>query len=327
MHGQIIDVAVHGIRELTPRVREYLLASADGTPLPRYSPGAHVELHTISPVSGPIVRHYSLVGGDGLTDDPADRYRIAVQREDRQRGSAHIHDSFVVGTRLRVSRPKNNFPLDLRDRRSLLIAGGIGVTPIYAMLRSLVRRGRPFELLYAGRTRDQLAYADAVIDLAGNAGRLHFSGDPAVDHLDVAALLSAQSDDTTVYVCGPTPMIAATHAAATALGWADGRIRSEQFTAGPALDDAPFEVELRRSGRTITVGRDTSILDALAVEGIDALSDCRRGECGLCPLPVLDGGERIDHRDRYLSDEERASGETLCICVSRVRGGTLVLDA
>jgi ferredoxin-NADP reductase len=142
VHGQIIDAVVHDIRELTPRVREYVLASVDGSPLPRYSPGSHIELHTTSPVSGPIVRHYSLVGGDGLTDDPADRYRIAVQREDRQRGSAHIHDSFQVGTRLRVSRPKNNFPLDLRDTRSLLIAGGIGITPIYSMLRSLVRRGR-----------------------------------------------------------------------------------------------------------------------------------------------------------------------------------------
>jgi ferredoxin len=122
-------------------------------------------------------------------------------------------------------------------------------------------------------------------------------------------------------------MIAATHDAASALGWAPGRVRSEQFTAGPSPDDAPFVVELRRSGRTVTVGRDTSILDALTVEGIDVLSDCRRGECGLCPLRVLEGGERIDHRDRYLSAEERASGETLCICVSRVRGGTLVLDA
>ncbi|WP_260923969.1 PDR/VanB family oxidoreductase [Novosphingobium sp. 9] len=326
MQGHLIDVVVRRVRQLTPRVREYLLASVDGSALPRGAPGAHVELHTASPSTGPVVRHYSLIGGEGLADDPADTYRIAVQREDRQRGSAHIHATFEEGTRLKVSRPKNNFPLDRRDHRSLLIAGGIGVTPIYAMLRSLVRRQRPFELVYAGRTYDQLAYADEIAALAGAQGRLHFSGDPAVDHLDIPALLAAQSDDTTVYVCGPAAMIEATHAAAEALGWGASRVRSEMFTAGPAPDDAPFEVELRRTGRTVSVGRDVSILDALAAEGIDMLSDCRRGECGLCPLPVIGGGDRIDHRDRYLSDEERAACDTLCICVSRARG-TLVLDA
>lgn len=325
MRGQIIDVEVRGIRQLTPRIREYLLQSADGAALPPYAPGAHVELHTESPLSGPIVRHYSLVGGAGLTDDPANRYRIAVQREDRQRGSAHIHDTFEIGTAFRISRPKNNFLLDRRDRRVLLIAGGIGITPIYSMLRSLVRRRRDFEMVYAGRTPDQLAYAEDVAALAGPAGRLHFSGQPATDHLDLAALLAHQSDDTTVYVCGPGPMIEATHAAAAALGWAPERVRSERFGAGPSADDRPFEVELRRSGRTVQIGRDTSILDALNAQGLDLLSDCRRGECGLCPLPVLDGA--IDHRDRYLSDAEHAAGDTLCICVSRAAGDRLVLDA
>ncbi|MGO4167577.1 PDR/VanB family oxidoreductase [Novosphingobium sp. YAF33] len=327
MHGQLIDMVVAGVRQLTPRIREYVLASADGSPLPRGAPGAHVELHMHSDLSGPIVRHYSLVGGQGLAEDRADHYRIAVQREDRQRGSAHIHDTFAPGTRLKVSRPRNNFPLDLRDRRSLLIAGGIGITPIYAMLRSVVRRGRPFAFVYAGRTQDHLAYAAEGMELAGAAGRLHVSGDPATDHLDMAALLAAQSDDTTVYVCGPLPMIEAVHTAARTLGWPDARVRSERFTAGPAPDDAPFAVELRRTGRTVEVGRDASILDALTASGIDVLSDCRRGECGLCPLPVLEGGERISHRDSYLSDEERAAGNTLCICVSRLPGGTLVLDA
>lgn len=327
MKGQLIDVAVAGIRQLTPRIREYVLAAVDGAPLPRPAPGAHVELHTVSPLSGPVVRHYSLVGGAGLEDDAPDRYRIAVQREDRQRGSAHIHDTFAVGTRLKVSRPRNNFPLDLRDSRSLLIAGGIGITPIYSMLRSLVRRKRPFELIYTGRAAEQMAYADDVARLAGASGRLHFSGETAARHLDLPELLLRQSDDTTVYVCGPAAMINAVHAAAGDLGWQEGRVRSERFTAGPSPDDVAFEVELRRSGRTLGVGRDTSILDALTVAGIDALADCRRGECGLCPLPVLEGGERIDHRDSYLSEEERAAGDTLCICVSRLRGGTLVLDA
>jgi ferredoxin-NADP reductase len=323
--GRLIKVTISHVRTVTPRVREYMLRSADGRPLPRSGPGDHVELHIENAVGGPIVRHYSLLGGIDLKDDPGDTYRIAVQRSDHQRGSAHIHDHFEAGTALHISRPKNNFPLDRRARRVLLIAGGIGVTPIYAMLRSLVRRGRDFRLAYAGRSRDYLPYVDEVVVLAGDRATLHFS-DASTPRLDLHQLLAAQPGGTLVYVCGPLRMIEAVHAAGNALGWQPERIRSEQFSAATSLENEPFEIALSRSGHRIRIGRDTTILDALTAAGLDLLSDCRRGECGLCAVPVANAPGGIDHRDRYLSEDEHRSNKLLCICVSRARGNALVLD-
>jgi vanillate O-demethylase ferredoxin subunit len=318
---RLLDVKVTGIRQLTPRVREFLLGSVDGTALPACEPGAHVELHTVSPTSGPLVRHYSLVGGVGTWDDTPDTYRIAVQREDRRRGSAHIHDTFAVGTLVQASVPKNNFPLDRRDRKSLLVAGGIGITPILAMLRSLVRRQREFEIVYAGRSAADMAYRQDVQRLAGERARIHASAEP----VDLRALLTAQPEGTTAYLCGPQPMVQAAHDAAGALGWDPRRVRSELFTAGPRGDEVAFDVELRRSGQRVHVGRDTTILDAFTAAGVQPLFDCRRGECGLCATPVIEADGPICHRDNYLSQAERTS--QMCICVSRVQGTRLVLDA
>lgn len=319
-------VVVARVRQLTPRVREYLLASADGTALPSYTAGAHAALHMVSPERGLMVRHYSLIGGDGLQDDAPDTWRIAVQREDRARGSAFIHACFDVGTRLEVAPPSNNFPLDRRDGHVLLLAGGIGVTPMHAMARSLVRRHRPFAMFYAGRNAQAMAYHDALAALCGERIVFHYSDSQGAP--DLEAVLRAQPEGTRVYVCGPGPMIEATHAAAARMGWDADRVRSETFGAGSRPGDEGFDVTLRRTGRTVHVGADVSILDALTAEGLHPLADCRRGECGLCPLPVVAAGGRIDHRDRFLTDTEKAANESLCICVSRLcGGGTLVLDA
>lgn len=319
-----IDVVVTAMRQLTPRVHEYRLTAADSQALPAYEPGSHIALHMDSTDGSPLVRHYSLLGGTEDQDDPRHTYRIAVQREDRARGSAHIHATFTPGTRLQVAPPGNNFPLDRRDAHSLLIAGGIGITPIFSMARSLARRHREFSVVYAGRTPGQMALREALERIAGTRVRFHYSDLEGPPNLQ--ALLREHSAGTTAYVCGPAPRLHATHEAA-ALGWAAERVRSELFTAGPTGDEVPFEVELRQSGRVIQVGRDASILDALTAAKVPVLWDCRRGECGLCPLPVVSADGPIDHRDRYLSDEEHASGQTLCICVSRIRGKRLVLDA
>lgn len=326
MQGALFDVVVDTVRDLTPRIREYRLRSVNGRALPSYGPGAHIELHTNSDAHGPLIRHYSLIGGSGLNDDAPNIYRIAVQREDRQRGSAHIHKSFVPGTALRVSRAKNNFPLDFRDQRSLLIAGGIGVTPIYSMARSLVRRKRDFQMVYCGRTPDQLAYRAEIEALCPGQVAFHYSGDPPLENLDMLRLLESEPDTSRVYVCGPGPMIEAVYAAADRLGWAEGRVRSERFGAGPSVDDKAFDVELSRDGRVVRVGRDTSILDALTVAGVDLFSDCRRGECGLCAVKVASAIDGIDHRDSYFSAEEHEENTSMCICVSRARGERLVLD-
>lgn len=318
-------VQVSAVRQLTERVREYLLTSPDGTPLPAYSAGSHIALHTVSPTRGLIVRHYSLVGGRDLQDDARHTYRIAVQREDHARGSAHIHASFQVGTRLQIGPPTNNFPLDRRDHQVLLIAGGIGITPIFSMARSLQRRRCDWRVFYAGRQAGGMAYHEELRQLASERVQFHYS--EAQGQADLLQLLRGQPAGTCVYVCGPRPMIEATHAAAAALGWAPERVRSEMFTAAISGDAKPFTVHLQRSGKTVQVGSDVSILDALLAEGVPVLWDCRRGECGLCPQTVLHAEGGIEHHDHYLTPEEKESGQSLCICVSRARGTSLVLDA
>jgi ferredoxin-NADP reductase len=325
MARQNFSVEVVRVRPLTSRVREYLLRSTDGQPLPEYAPGAHVAVHTVSPARGLIVRHYSLIGGDHRDDDTRDTYRIAVQRESDTRGSAYIHETFQPGTRLEIGPPVNDFPLDRRASNVLLIAGGIGITPIFSMARSLARRHRPFEVVYAGRAREHMAFHDELEALAGAAASFHYSD--ASGHLDLAALIARQPDGTQVYVCGPGPMVEATHATAKAIGWNSARVRSEKF--GVARDDTAraFDVRLARSGKTVRVSEDASILDALNAANVPVLWDCRRGECGLCPLAVVSSDGPLRHRDHYLSDEEKAAGDQLCICVSRTAGSELVLDA
>lgn len=326
MQQNKFNVEVAGIRQLTPRIREYLLRACNGAALPAYQPGAHIELHTASADTGPIVRHYSLIGGVGDWDDTPDVYRIAVQREDRQRGSAHIHGHFAIGTRLQISAPKNHFLLDRRNHKTLFIAGGIGITPIYAMLRSVVRRNKPFEMVYAGRAAQDMAYAQDVLRLGGACTRLHLSGPSDENRLDLRNLLGAQPADAHIYVCGPSGLIQGVIDTAAELGIDPLRVHYELFSSGPSADDAAFDIELRASGRQVRVGRDTSILEALDAAGIPMMADCRRGECGLCPVKVVETDGELVHRDRYLDDEDRAAGQ-LCICVSRTTGSRLVIDA
>ncbi|WP_321957867.1 PDR/VanB family oxidoreductase [Paraburkholderia bannensis] len=319
------SVEVTRVRQLTERVREYLLSTVDGTPLPEYGPGAHVAVHTASPQRGLIVRHYSLIGGDADSDDPRHTVRIAVQRESATRGSAHIHRTFEPGVRLEIGPPNNNFALDRTAAPVLLLAGGIGITPILSMARSLARRHRPFSVIYAGRSRPEMAYHDELARIAGESVRFHYSDEAGV--IDLVEVMRAQPDDTVAYVCGPAPMVRATHDAGRTLGWADARVRSELFGAAQAGEAHAFDVKLLQSGRTIHVSEDASILDALNAAGVPVLWDCRRGECGLCPLRVVSSDGALQHHDRYLTDDERAAGDTLCICVSRTRGRELILDA
>lgn len=325
MRPRLFDVLVAAVRPLTPQVNEYLLRAPDGGPLPRYEAGAHIELHWTMPDGEPMLRHYSLIGGDAMHDDPPGTWRIAVQREDRARGSADLHRRFTPGMTLTCSHPLHHFRMDRRDRHIVLIAGGIGITPILSMLRSVVRRGSCFSMVYTGRTLERMAYRQEVEMLAGPHGRLHETSTQG--RLDLTACLAAQPAGATVYVCGPASLTQSVKDAAALLGWDPVRIRSEVFAAAPSTDDVAFDVELRASGRTLRVPAGATILDTLTAAGLHPLYDCRRGECGLCPLPVVSADGPLRHRDSYLSVDERAAGKSLCICVSRIQGDLLVLDA
>ncbi len=322
MSEKHFDAVVRARRTLTDRIAEFEIAAADGARLPMAQAGSHIEL-LFGGEGGRFLRHYSVVGPLTSNGDAEPFWRIAVQRENLSRGSAFIHDRFRAGVRLRVSRPINAFRLLRDSNHTLLIAGGIGVTPMVAMARSLSVRKMPFSMFYAGLKRSAMAYVDDLARLCGDRLTVHEAADQGVP--DLEALFRAQPDGTAVYICGPGPMIEAARAAGRALGWDGARIRFEVFNSAHKPDDADFEVRIR-SGRTIRVGAGTTILDALDVAGVDTLSDCRRGECGLCSTDVVAYDGELDHRDRFFSKDEHARGEQITICCSRFRGQLLHLD-
>ncbi len=322
MSDKHFDAVVRARRSLTDRIAEFELAAADGAPLPMAQAGSHIEL-AFGGENGRFLRHYSVVGPLTLGSAAESFWRVAVQRENRSRGSAYIHDRFRAGTRLRISRPINAFQLSRGPGHTLLIAGGIGVTPMVAMARSLSVRKMPFSMFYAGLQRSAMAYVDELQRLCSDRLTLHEAAHEGVP--DLEGLLRAQPDGATAYICGPGPMIEAARAAGRALGWDDARIRFEVFNSAHRPDDVDFEVRIR-SGRTIRVGAGATILDALEGAGVDTLSDCRRGECGLCSTDVVACDGELDHRDRFFSEDERARGNQITICCSRFSGRLLQLD-
>ncbi|MFI9565835.1 PDR/VanB family oxidoreductase [Streptomyces rishiriensis] len=272
----------------------------EGARLPRWEPGAHLDL--VLP-SG-LVRQYSLCG------DPldADSYTVAARLvPDGRGGSREMHEQMREGTEVEVRGPRNRFPL-VPAPSYLFVAGGIGITPILPMLRSLPE-GVAWRLVYAGRTRASMPFL-AELAAFGEDRVTVVEGRPDLD-----VLLTGLPEATAVYCCGPEGLTAAVLARAP-------RARLERFAARPTGDGDPFEVELRRSGRTLTVPAGSTLLAAVRSELPDTLYSCEQGFCGTCRQRVLAG--EVDHRDELLTDAER--GDSMLICVSRARGGRLVLD-
>ncbi|MGW2175710.1 PDR/VanB family oxidoreductase [Streptomyces sp. NPDC001705] len=282
-----------------------------GEELPRWQPGAHLDV-----VLGPgLERQYSLCG------DPADRavWRIAVLREPVGRGgSAYVHEELKVGDRVRVRGPRNHFCLEAA-RRYRFVAGGIGITPILPMLAAAEEAGAEWSLLYGGRTRAGMAFTG---ELERYGERVTLVPEDESGRLDLAPVLDDVPGDTLVYCCGPGPLLDAAGERCPA-----GRLRVERFSpaqAQPAGPETGFEVVLARSGRTVVVEPDVSVLDAVRGAGVEVLFSCTEGTCGTCETEVVSG--EPEHRDSVLTEEERAAGETMLICVSRCRGRRLVLD-
>jgi ferredoxin-NADP reductase len=322
MYDKYLDAMVLSRHTLTQRTTEFRIGSADGRGFPMAEAGSHIELH-FGGGDGRFLRHYSVVGQLDLSDKPEPFWRIAVQREDRARGSAFIHDSFRAGTTLRVSRPINAFRLSRQQTPTLLVAGGIGITPMFAMARSLRKRNIEFSMLYAGMERSAMAYVNELKHLCGERLTIHETKRDGVP--DLSKLLGNQPAATVAYICGPGLMIDALRDAASNLGWDNERVRFEVFNAAHKPDDEGFEVRLPM-GRSIKVGAGTTILDALEAAGVDTLSSCRRGECGLCVTDVIGCDGAIDHRDRYFSPEEHLAGKQVAICCSRIKGHVLELN-
>lgn len=311
------ELVIDSIRDKTDRTREFTLRAADGSALPAHSAGAHLKLDL-----GDLgTRSYSLID---WPDDPrpADTWRIAVQREDAgQGGSAHMH-GLAAGGLLRTEPPSNDFPLGDHAGPALLLAGGIGITPIISMATALMASNRPFSLHYSARSRDVMAYAAELSAAFGD--RAHYYYDDETP-LDLSRLFADIDPATHLYVCGPKPMIEAARAAANAAGLPDAQIHFELFTTPQAeAGDTAFEVELASTGQSFTVPPGRSIVEVLEEAGIDLIFDCQRGDCGICQTEVLEGTP--DHRDVVLSDAEKAAGKLMQICVSRAKSAKLVLD-
>ncbi|HLI22536.1 MAG TPA: PDR/VanB family oxidoreductase [Stellaceae bacterium] len=323
------EVTVAAARVLTPAIRELVLKAKE--PMPAYGPGAHIEVGVTLADGKQATRPYSLLGGTVTGDDPPDTYRIAVERrEDGAGGSRFLHE-IEVGATLDVSSPRNDFPLETHPANRLLVAGGIGIVPIFAMARRLKRENRAFTLAYVARDLDQMAYRDEVAALAGGHIILHEESSEAKP-LDVKPLAKKLAYPSEVYVCGSYALNKAVTAAAGAAGLSKLQIHEQCFAPPPVFrpENTPFHVTLKRSGLEFDIPAEASILETMMVSGFTPKFYCGRGECGICPMPVVSADSEIEHRDHTLKPDERASTSSagrICICVSRIKGGQLVLDA
>lgn len=314
-------VRVVARREVADGVVQLVLAGVDA-PLPGWTPGAHIDV--LLP-SG-LVRQYSLCGPLAAQD----RYEIAVlgvppEREGRG-GSMEVH-ALRVGVHLKVSAPRNRFPL-VPAERFVLVAGGIGITPILPMVEALAQHGMPWHLVYGGRSRSSMAFLDQLDLLDPLAERITLVPQDELGVMDLVTLL-APHQGATVYACGPPPMLDST--AAVVEAWGTGELHLERFlstrqddvSVSDAVETASFEIQLGVGGPLLPVAADESILQAVLAAGADVLFSCEEGTCGSCETTVLDG--EVSHRDDLLTDHERANGKML-ICVSRAASPRLVLD-
>jgi ferredoxin-NADP reductase len=315
-----LDLVVSDLRAETPQIRALRLARPNGEPLPSWEAGAHVKVRL--PDGGE--RSYSLIesSGDTAAMKRPLAYRLGVRLEEASKGGSRYMHALAVGDRVSLAPPTNNFPLEA-GAAPVLLAGGIGVTPLISMATALVADGRDFRLIYAGRSREQLAFLPEIDALAG--ARLTIHTDDTAGIFDIKSLMSTLTAEERLYLCGPKPMLDAALGCASAFGWDKDRLRFEIFSsAAPVVGDQAFEVVLKRSGKTYTIPPNKSILDVLIAAGEDPLHDCKRGDCGVCQVSVIEGTP--DHRDYILSDAEKASGTLMQICVSRSKLPRLVID-
>ncbi|MGV9881091.1 PDR/VanB family oxidoreductase [Streptomyces sp. NPDC003006] len=310
-----LDLTLVRKESLAEGVARLTLTHPSGGRLPSWSPGAHIDL-TLGPG---LVRQYSLCGDPGDTS----LFQVAVLREPESRGgSRYVHDTLAEGDAVRASGPRNHFQL-VDAPRYLFVAGGIGVTPVLPMIAAAERRGADWRLVYGGRSRATMAFASRLTE--DHPHRVELCPQDESGLLDLDGLLGRPSPGTLVYCCGPEPLLDAVERRCAS--WPEGTLHIERFTPKGQEDDSPsvsFEVELSRSGITVTVPPDKTVLQAVEEAGVRILSSCREGTCGTCETAVLDGV--VDHRDSLLTPAERARDDTMFLCVSRAACPRLVLD-
>jgi vanillate O-demethylase ferredoxin subunit len=295
------------------------LVDLDGQPMPPFSAGSHIDVH----LHGGPVRQYSLCNDSRESH----RYQIAVLKDPASRGGSVAMHALEVGSTLQISDPKNHFALAHDARRSLLFAGGIGITPILCMAERLAAIGADFELHYCTRSAERTAFAERIRGSTfAERARLHHDDGVAAQKLDARAAIGAALPGTHLYVCGPTGFMDWVLGTARELGWPEDRLHREYFAAAPVetSGDAAFEVQIASTGAVIQVAADQSVVAALAAAGVQVPVSCEQGVCGTCLTRVIDGTP--DHRDMYLTDEEHARADQFTPCCSRAKSARLVID-
>lgn len=310
-----VTLTVRSKETVAEGVVSLTLTRPDGGRLPDWTPGSHIDL--VLPEG--TTRQYSLCGDRW----DACSYRIAVLREpDGRGGSAYVHDRLAPGDTVGMGGPRNHFH-QVPAERYLFIAGGIGITPLLPMIQQASMTGADWTLLYGGRTRASMAFRQEL--QAAHGDRVHIIPQDEHGLLDLDTWLGTPQPGTKVYCCGPAHLLDAVERSCTT--WPEHALRTERFTAAPQAASAregSFEVHLARSGKTVTVTPDLSVLDAVREAGAEVLSSCEQGACGTCLTDVLEGTP--DHRDSVLADHERAASDCMLLCVSRSCGERLVLD-
>jgi tetrachlorobenzoquinone reductase len=315
-----ITMRVHAIAQEALGIKSYDLRPVAENSLPAFMAGAHIDLLLPNGMS----RSYSLV------NSPQERWRyvVAVGRDPRSRGgSAYIHDHMSVGDAIDIHPPRNLFPLEERAAHTVLVAGGIGITPIFSMVRRLAELGRSWRLLYCARSSTQAALLDPLASLAeGTSGRieLRFNEEPDYVPPDFSRLVAEAPEGTHFYCCGPTSLMEDFEIASR--GIERDRVHTESFApvSTNVGELGGFTVVLARSGLTLPVPRGETILHVVRAAGVDAIASCEEGTCGTCEVAVLEGVPH--HRDRVLSEEDKAEGATMMICCSGSKSDRLTLD-
>lgn len=318
MSEQVLNLVVRKRQEQGEDVVILDLADPTGRNLPTFEAGAHVDIH----LKPGLVRQYSLCG------DPANTavYRLGVLRDpDSRGGSTAVHELLMEGASVSVGTPRNLFPLAAGASRSILIGGGIGITPMIAMAHQLAAQDSPFELHYCGRSRHRTAFLDelASADFAACV-RPHFDDEGDAQKLDLPAVLGQPRAGVHVYVCGPAGFMGWVIEGARKAGYAEDHIHREYFQVEVDSGGESFEVVAQRSGKSVQVAEGQTIIDALSSIGIDVEISCEQGVCGTCLCDVLEG--EPDHRDVYLTDDEKAANDQILVCCSRAKSKKLVLD-
>jgi ferredoxin-NADP reductase len=316
--AEVIDRTgvVRATRNLTPAIRLIEIEPTASFVPP--SPGSHIDV-SVTIAGRPDVRSYSVVGpcADGV-------YRIAVKRLEASRGGSDYMWSLAAGSRLAHSSPGNHFSLALGRSEYLLLAGGIGITPIFSHALALAHAGARFRLVYACRSKSDLALAEELREQIGEKLEIVLSEEKG--RVDIAGEIARLNVEGEFYVCGPIGMLEAAKQAWAASGRPKDGLRFETFGASGRWPVVPFTLKIPRLGKEIHVPATKSMLDALEAAGVEVIFDCRRGECGLCALPILALDGVVDHRDVFFSEAEKAENAKLCTCVSRVYGQAITLD-